>query len=40
VPKLDNLFKHVGRCKVKVLKPGVAIGLFYFNLKCQHACNE
>jgi hypothetical protein len=37
VPKLDSLFKHVGRCKVEVLKLGLAIGLFYFNLKSQHA---
>jgi hypothetical protein len=38
--KLDNLLKHVGRCKAKAVGPRVKVGVFYFSGKCQYAQNE
>lgn len=37
IPKLNNLLKHVGCRKTKVVGLGVEVGAFYFNSKCQHA---
>jgi hypothetical protein len=34
---LDNLLKHVGHHKAKIISPGVEVGVFHFNGKCQHA---
>jgi hypothetical protein len=34
------MLKHIGRRKAKVANVGVEVGSFYFNIKCQNACNE
>lgn len=36
IPKLNNMLKHVGHHKSKIISPRVEIGVFYFNGKCQH----
>ncbi len=40
VPRLDNLLKHVGRHKAKVLNRGVEASFFNFDPKNQHVQNE
>lgn len=39
VPKFDNLLKHMGCCKTKVVSLNVERVSFYFNGKCQYAQN-
>lgn len=39
VPKFDNLLKHIGCCKAKVVSLKVERGSLYFNGKCQYAQN-
>ncbi len=34
--KFNNLLKHIGCRKAKVVGLGVEVGVFYFNGKCQH----
>ncbi len=36
---LNNLLKHVGHHKAKIISQGVEIGVLYFNGKCKHAYN-
>jgi hypothetical protein len=40
VPKINNMLKQIGWCRTKVAHVDVEVGFFYFNLKCQNACNE
>ncbi len=40
VPKLDSLWKHVGRRKIITVMPGVVMGNYYTLKTNQHAINE
>jgi hypothetical protein len=35
--KLNNLLKHVGCCKGKIISLGVEVSVFNFSGKCEHA---
>jgi hypothetical protein len=39
-PKLNNLFKHVGRRKCNVSMPGVDASFYYMNKNLVHSKNE
>ncbi len=40
VPKFNNLNKHVGRCKYKVVRYNYNIKQYYMSIKSQHAKHE
>jgi hypothetical protein len=40
MPKFDGLYKHVGHCKVTIVKLGVAMGVYYMSSMSQHLNNE